>query len=117
MWSLLWFFFSMGVFVLVALRLFPPYYNNFKIAEGLSTLMEDPQIKQLNKREMAKRLDNILYIDQVDEVVNLANDLKVEKRRGAMDVKLDYEVVVPLVGNLSGLVSFENIETVEIEAQ
>lgn len=95
-------------FAYLMMKLFPPYFDNMKLEEALKTIADDARITQMDRRQIIRELDNILYIDYGHEIVDLKESLTVEKNKTSMILGLDYEVVVPLGYNISALLDFQN---------
>jgi hypothetical protein len=109
LWS---FLFSAGVVIFVALlfmKLFPPYYDNLRIQRGMELLVKENDITEMARREVIRRLDRVLLIDYVDQVVDMNEALRLERRDKGVELRVNYEVVVPLVYNLSALIEFDNM--------
>jgi hypothetical protein len=96
-------------FALLFMKLFPPYYDNLRIHNGMKLLVEENRVAEMAKRETVRRLNRILLIDYVDQVVDMNQALRIERRDNGVDLRVRYEVVVPLVYNLSALMEFDNV--------
>ena len=107
-WSLASVIVILVALTLLFMRLFPPYFDNLKLQEALEKMAEDPRVFNMTRRQVIQELDNILYIDYAHEVVDLKDSLVIDKKEKNMTIKVDYEVVVPLVYNLSALIEFKN---------
>ncbi len=110
-----WTFWSVSAIVLIVvvlallfMRLFPPYFDNLKLQDALDELASDPRVANMTRRQIVKELDNKLYIDYAHEIVDLNESLLVDKSDKKLVITIDYEVVVPLVYNLSALINFAN---------
>ncbi len=110
-----WTFWSLSAVVvllvllaLLFMRLFPPYFDNLKLQEAMEKIVEDPRITNMTRRQVIQELDNILYIDYAHEIVDLKESLTIDKKDKIMTIAIDYEVVVPLVYNISALLDFKN---------
>lgn len=114
-WSALIVIILLATLALLFMRLFPPYMDNLKIQEALETLVDDARVASMTRTEIINELDNILYIDFAHEVVDLKESLTIEKTKNDMIISIDYEVVVPLVYNISALLDFENRVDVPIQ--
>lgn len=104
--------FTAGVlmfFALLFMKLFPPYYDNLRIYKGMELLVEENNVADMSRREIIRRLNRILLIDYVDEVVDMNQALRLERKDKGIDVRVSYEVVVPLAYNLSALIQFNNV--------
>ena len=107
-WSALGILIVLATLALLFMRLFPPYMDNLKIQEALDTLVDDARVTSMTRGDIIRELDNILYIDYAHEVVDLKESLTIEKTKQDMIISIDYEVVVPLVYNISALLNFQN---------
>ncbi len=103
------------VLVLLFMRLFPPYFDNLKLQEALDSIADDPRVTNMTRRQIIAELDKILYIDFADEIVDLKESLTIEKTSKLMSIVIDYEVVVPLVYNVSALLEFNNTADVPLQ--
>ena len=91
---------------LLAMKLTPHYLNNYKLKSALTHVTSDSRVVNMTRRQIVQEMKNKLYIDYGDELINLDDSLVVEKRRGSMNLSVEYEVVVPLVANVSALLFF-----------
>ena len=107
-WGLIGVMALIGFFSLLFLTLFPPYLDNAKIERALEVVAEEPAITTATRREIIDRLDRILYVDYASDVVDLKQDLTIEKRGDRRILRIQYEVEVPLVYNISALLYFDN---------
>ena len=110
-WTIWTMLLAAAVLVTVALlvmKLTPHYMDNAKLAAALEYVTNDSRAANMTRREILREMKNKLYIDYGDELIDLDESLVIEKRRGAMTLSLDYEVVVPLVANISALLDFNN---------
>lgn len=96
-------------FALLFMKLFPPYYDNLRIHKGMELLVEENNVTEMSRREIVRRLNRILLIDYVDEVVDMEKALRLDRRDKGVEVRVKYEVVVPLAYNLSALLQFDNM--------
>lgn len=107
-WSLLGVGFLVVAGALLFMKLMPVYLDNYKIKEAMHSLAEDPRAVDWNKRQVIREMTNILYIDYGHDIVDLDKALSVEKEDEFKYIRVEYEVVVPLVYNVSALVDFKN---------
>ncbi len=107
-WSLSAVVILLVLLTLLFMRLFPPYFDNLKLQEAMDKIVEDPRVTNMTRRQVIQELDNILYIDYAHEVVDLKESLTVDKKDKIMTITVAYEVVVPLVYNVSALLDFKN---------
>jgi hypothetical protein len=108
LWSL------MGVSALIVagallfMKLMPVYLDNYKLEEAMRSIAEDPRAPEWNKRQMVREMTNILYIDYGENIVDLNEALTLKKTDTRAYIQIKYEVVVPLVFNVSALIDFDN---------
>lgn len=107
-WSLLGVGFLIVTGALLFMKLFPVYLDNYKLQEAMHSVAEDPRAAEWNKRKIVREMTNILYIDYGSDIVDLDSALTLEANEAQKFIVVEYEVVVPLVYNLSALVDFEN---------
>lgn len=107
-WSLLGVGFLIVAGALLFMKLMPVYLDNYKLKEAMHSVAEDPRAADWNKRQIVSEMTNILYIDYGHDIVDLNNALTVEKEDDHKYIRIQYEVVVPLVYNLSALADFNN---------
>lgn len=110
-----WTFWSLsGVSILIVagallfMKLMPVYMDNYKLKEAMASVAEDPRALNWNKRQVIREMTNILYIDYGADIVDLNKALSLNKKDGKPYIVVEYEVVVPLVANVSALVDFNN---------
>lgn len=108
LWGLIGIMVLIGLFALLFLKLFPPYLDNAKIKRALEVVAAEPTTATATRREIIDRLDRILYVDYASDVVDLKQDLTIEKRANRRVLRIRYEVEVPLVYNISALLYFDN---------
>ena len=107
-WGLIVVVMLIAFFALLFLKLFPPYMDNFKLQKAMQEVLQDPGIENASREAIVDKLDRILYVDYANHVVNLEKTVRVQKINGVMTLGLKYEVVVPLVYNLSALIQFDD---------
>jgi hypothetical protein len=109
LWLLLWTLLTLAVVILLFMKLFPPYYDNLRVKEGLEVLAQEETLRSMTRDTMIRRLDSILYLDYAHEVVDLKRAFRISKADQSITMSVNYEVVVPLVYNLNALIQFENV--------
>lgn len=104
-WSLT---FIVGVVVIVALltmKLFPAYSEFFAVKRAINRLKTEGSLSSMSKRDITRAFQRSAGIDDIHSIK--APDLEISKaRNGETVVSVDYEVVVPLVANVSALLTF-----------
>ena len=92
-------------FVLIGLKLYPIYYDSFKVGAALDSLKSDPALVGKTSAEVVDRLMKRLGIDNVDHVEK--SDVTVEKSGKGIRVTVDYEARKNIIGNVDVVVSFD----------
>lgn len=104
-WSLT---FTVGTIVIVALlgmKLFPAYSEYFAIKKAINRLATEGNLSGMDKRDIQKAFERSSDIDDFHSVK--PTDLEISRNGdGDTVVSADYEVVIPLVGNISALLTF-----------
>lgn len=91
-------------FVLIGLKLYPIYYDSFKVGAALDSLKADPTLAGKTSAEVVDRLMKRLSIDNVDHVEK--SDVTVEKSGKGIRVLVEYDARKNIVGNVDVMVSF-----------
>ncbi len=91
-------------FSLIGLRLVPVYLEYFSVVTALESLKKNSDISSDSPRQVVDALMRRLDISDVKSV-KPAN-VKVLNEGGALKVAVNYEVRVPLMGNLDALATF-----------
>ena len=91
-------------FVLLGLKLYPIYYDSFKVGAALDSLKGDPTLTSKTPAEVVDRLMKRLSIDNVDHVEK--SDVTVEKTGKGIHISVEYEARKNIVGNVDVVVSF-----------
>ena len=91
-------------FVLLGLKLYPIYYDSFKVGAALDSLKGDTTLTSKTPAEVVDRLMKRLSIDNVDHVEK--SDVTVEKTGKGIHVSVEYEARKNIVGNVDVVVSF-----------
>jgi hypothetical protein len=95
-----------GFFALLVLKIGPIYLEHFKIMTSLNSLKKDPAFGEKTKQDILSTLDKRWNIDMVDDVTT--KDVVVTKQGDYVKVQLAYEVIEPIMGNVSVLVTFDD---------
>jgi Tfp pilus assembly protein PilE len=104
-WSLT---FTVGTIVIVALltmKLFPAYSEFFAIKKAINRIASEGSLSNMEKHDIQRAFDRSSGIDDIRSIK--PTDLKITRdKSGATVVTADYEVVIPLVANISALLTF-----------
>jgi cell division protein FtsL len=101
--------FVVAVFAVIAMNLVPVYSEAFSVKKAMETLAAQPGADKMEIIEAQKALQKRFDIDYVQSV--LANQAKLERKDGGLQLILNYEVRKPLVYNLDFVAKFDNTVT------
>ena len=92
--------------VLLVLKIAPIYMNHGKVVNALEALEAMPEIKSMSKRQIETSLSKRFNLNYVEDVT--LDDVEIVKQPDYLSVRISYEVVQPIIGNLSVLVDFDD---------
>ena len=104
MWGMIFVLGVLGFTLFVTFKLIPPYTNDLKVKKALESMAkENPGSREAILTALDKRF-------QIDDTrnVNLRKDLTFEARGNQTAVVIAYDVVIPLMGNISLLIDFRH---------
>jgi len=93
-----------GFFVLLALRMTPSYLESFTIYSAMESLQEEPGMANNTPQDIRKMLGKRFDINDVKSIT--AKDVDVENLGNAFLVSVDYEVRMPVLGNVDVVMTF-----------
>ena len=103
-----------GAWVYAGIRLVPKYLEYVRVASTLEKVKEEfesnPGSTEFMLRKAIERHFDIEMVTAVD-----SNDIEIKKDGGVFTMRANYEDTVPLVSNISFLVTFD--KTVEVAAR
>lgn len=91
------------VVALVGMKIVPAYMEFFSIKKILTSMKQEP-LNEMSASEIKKSFDNRATIAYVS-VIN-SSDLTIEKTSSGTVISVEYQVVKPIVGNVSALIDF-----------
>ena len=100
-----------GFFTMIALKLMPVYFENFKIKSALESLKDESGISNKTNIEIGNIIAHRFIIENIDRVKS--DQVKIKRDRSKIVIDLDYEVRDNLVANVDLVVTFK--DKVEIE--
>ncbi len=93
-----------GFFVLLALRMTPSYLESFTIYSAMESLKEEPGMANNTPQDIRKMMGKRIDINDVKSIT--AKDVDVENLGNAFLVSVDYEVRMPVLGNVDVVMTF-----------
>ena len=107
MWGVLFILGVLAFFLFLLFKLFPPYMTDLKVKSALDSLAKQSDVGSLGKGEISEALSKRFDIDMV-EGINLGTALVVETRGRMKVIRIQYEQVIPMAGNISALLEFSH---------
>lgn len=97
-----------GFIMLCVFRLTPAYMEDRYIQEALRSLAdENGEIQDMTNGEIRQKLSSFYMVNNIRS--QSAKDIKIERKRDQILVKMEYEVRVPIMANVSAVMSFNNV--------
>lgn len=110
-WGLVFFLGVLAFTLFIGFKLFPPYMEDFKVKAALDGLARQSDIGTMSRADISSALEKRFDIDNID-AVKLAQDLSVETRGRQKIIRIRYDNIIPIVGNLSILLEFDHVKEV-----
>lgn len=96
----------LGFVVFTALKLVPVYLEDFSVEKSVSGLDEDKTEAYRGAMSVQNAIVRRFGINNVQQVTR--DDISVERDGQFYRVEVDYEVVIPYIGNISLLLHFNH---------
>jgi len=93
---------AIGIFVFLVLtffKVFPMYYDNFKVRNVLESIQEDASLDVKSKRAIWESMKKKLFINEVHLLI-LRENVKMSRKDGKTTITVQYEIRDDYVGNL-----------------
>lgn len=95
-----------GFFAYIGMKLFPLYSEYYAVKQSLAGVAKEPGIARQDPSRIKDAFFRRLYINYSENVQK--NDIKVVRAGGGvLDLRVDYEVRKPLIGNLDVVAKFQ----------
>ncbi len=95
-------------FLLIIVKLVPIYMTGMKVKSALNGLATQPDAGSMTNRQILEALYKRFQIEDIDEYITLKDTLRFERDGKTRIVRIAYEDVAPLFGNVSLLVEFDH---------
>jgi Tfp pilus assembly protein PilE len=104
-WSLTFTVGTIAIVALLTMKLFPAYAEFFAIKKAINRMATEGNLSAMEKHEIQRAFDRSSGIDDIRSIK--PSDLQISRSSdGDTVVTADYEVVIPLVANISALLTF-----------
>ena len=100
---------AIGLVAIMGLRLVPVYLDAYKVATIMEQLESESRTSSMDRREVRETVRRRLDINDITRVS--ASDLQFKEIPGGMQVLLEYEARVHLIGNLDAVARFREEAT------
>jgi hypothetical protein len=100
-----------GLFVVTFFKVFPMYYDNFKVNSSLEALQNDSKVDPKSKKAIWASLQKRLYINEVRVVTR--EHVKMVRKNGKTTITVSYETRDAFVGSLFIGAAFVNSIVIE----
>jgi hypothetical protein len=94
-------------FVLLGLKIGPIYLNHSKVVSTLSELKITPDIEYQSEPEIRNSLSKRFNINYVNDVTQ--ENITITRHENYLKIVIEYEVVKNIAGNLSVLITFNDV--------
>lgn len=93
-----------GFFALLIIKIGPIYFNHSKVVDAVEAVKNTPDISSQTRGQILSALQKRFDMNFVDFISS--DDIHVVSQPGFVEVDIDYERVVHIMGNLSVLAEF-----------
>lgn len=93
-----------GIFLSVAFKLYPAYWDHGLVTSMMEELVEQPETKTDSPTETRSKIDKRLRINQVTLPSRKA--VTIDVKEGVKTLTLKYDVIVPMFSNVDAVVKF-----------
>ena len=94
-------------FVLLGLKIGPIYLNHSKVVSTLSELKRTPDIEYQSESEIRNSLSKRFNFNYVNDVTQ--ENITITRHENYLKIVIEYEVVKNIAGNLSVLITFNDV--------
>ncbi|MDR2874350.1 MAG: DUF4845 domain-containing protein [Methylobacillus sp.] len=94
-----------GSVILLVAKLFPAYAEFYAVKKALARIETGGSLATMTEQDILKTFDRSSVMDDIRNVT--PKDLKIQRAAdGTTTIVADYQVIVPIVGNVSALMKF-----------
>jgi len=108
MWGMLMIALIVAFFALLVIKLVPTYLMDLKVKSALEGVSKQSQQSNMTNYEIREALRKRFEVDQIQNEMDAKRDVEFVKRGRSRYIRIKYEVLTPMVGNLSILVQFDH---------
>ncbi|NNE62990.1 MAG: DUF4845 domain-containing protein [Gammaproteobacteria bacterium] len=100
-----------GFFILTLFKVYPMYYEHYKIISTLNAIQEDPSVDVKSKSAIWEKMNKRFFIDNVRTIKR--EHVKMSRKDGKTTVSVSYEARTPYIANLSLIGSFNKTVVID----
>ena len=100
-----------GLLIVTFFKVFPMYYDNFKVSSVLESMQQDSNLDPKSKRAIWESLNKRLHIDDVKGIKR--ENVTMERKDGRTTVTVTYETRDDYVGNLFIGAKFKEVMVID----
>ena len=100
-----------GFLLITFFKVFPMYYDSFKVKSAMEALSQDSSVDAKSKREIWQSLQKRLYVNDVKDITR--ENVSMERKDGKTTVTVRYEQRDDYIGNL--FIGGRFVESIVIE--
>ncbi len=109
MWGILMIALIVAFFALLIIKLVPTYLMDLKVKSALEGVSKQSQQSNMTNFAIREALRKRFEVDQIQNEMDVKRDVEFVKRGRSRYIRIAYEVLTPMVGNLSILVGGRKI--------
>jgi len=91
--------------VLIAIRVIPPYMQNYQLKKIMEKLVENPELRTMNRGKIRQLFMNQVNVNSIKGVTE--DKLVIENRNNQIILSIHYEVRKPLIANIDAVYKFK----------
>jgi hypothetical protein len=97
-----------GFFIMCILRMAPHYFEYLSIREIVETVAQEYKREENSIADIRRRIDTMFNTNQIYDLQ--PKDVEVFHKDGRTFIDARYEARVPIMGNISAIMSFDDLE-------
>jgi hypothetical protein len=103
----------LGFCAVVLVRVAPIYFEHYMIRSTLQSLESDRDLRNKSREEIFELLRRRWEINNIEDVTT--GNVKLERGEQSLNLKLQYDVVRHVLGNLDVVVRFDDLVVIELK--
>lgn len=102
-----------GFFLTVGFSIAPAYITNYTVQETIRNLQNEPELSSMSPYDIRRSVERRFDVNQINVIQAVCRRkdepcLKIEKTKSELVIDGNYEVRVPVMGNVDAVIKFEN---------